>query len=520
MPHDVTAALPQRLNLGWHLPWQWRAPLLHLAIAGLLLAVLFRADWAAMAQQWWNSSTYNHILLIPAIVVWLVVQRADALARLTPAAWWPGAVLFGAALLIWLLGAMSDVALVRDFGAVTLLIAATIALVGPRVGAALAFPFGYLLFLVPFGDEIVPQLQMVTAGLTIALVHLSAIPAAIDGVFIATPAGLFEVAEACSGVKFLVAMIALGVLVANVGFVSWRRRCAFLVLCVAMPVLANGVRAWGTIYIAQYLGAQKASGFDHIVYGWLFFAVVVAATLGIAWRFFDRPLGAAMIDADAISASRLIDRLAALRISAVAALLLLLALGVGAKSWVAAADGLAAPLPRQLFLPEVPGWHRADYHPREWWQPRASGAGHRLLGRYADSSGRQIDVFFALYASQRPGREAGGFGEGALRPDSGWAWQSPGPAIVHATSDRLLGSGGTARLAQTTYRTGPLLTGSIARLRLANLQDRLLLRARPTMVLILSAEDKPGQSAAQTVSAFRQAAGPQGAWMDRIAGLR
>ena len=502
------------------MPWQWRAPLLHLAIAGLLLAVLFRADWAAMAQQWWNSSTYNHILLIPAIVVWLVLQRAEALARMTPAAWWPGAVLFGAALLIWLLGAMSDVALVRQFGAVALLIAAVVVLVGPRVGAALAFPLGYLLFLVPFGDEIVPQLQMITAGLTIALVHLSAIPAAIDGVFIATPAGLFVVAEACSGVKFLVAMIALGVLVANVGFVSWRRRCAFLVLCVAMPVLANGVRAWGTIYLAQYVGAEKASGFDHIVYGWLFFALVVAATLGIAWRFFDRPVGTAMIDADAIAASRLIGRLAALRISAVAALLLLLALGVGAKSWVAAADGVAAPLPRQLFLPEVPGWRRADYHPREWWQPRASGAGHRLLGRYADGSGRQIDVFFALYASQGPGREAGGFGEGALRPDSGWAWRSPGPAIVEATSDRLLSSGGTARLAQTTYRTSPLLTGSVARLRLASLQDRLLLRARPTMVLILSAEDKPGQSAAQTVSAFRQAAGPQGAWMDRIAGLR
>ncbi len=502
------------------MPWQWRAPLLHLAIAGLLLAVLFRADWAAMAQQWWNSSTYNHILLIPAIVVWLVLQRAEALARMTPAAWWPGAVLFGAALLIWLLGAMSDVALVRQFGAVALLIAAVVVLVGPRVGAALAFPLGYLLFLVPFGDEIVPQLQMITAGLTIALVHLSAIPAAIDGVFIATPAGLFVVAEACSGVKFLVAMIALGVLVANVGFVSWHRRCAFLALCLAMPVLANGVRAWGTIYLAQYVGAEKASGFDHIVYGWLFFALVVAATLGIAWRFFDRPVGTAMIDADAIAASRLIGRLAALRISAVAALLLLLALGVGAKSWVAAADGVAAPLPRQLFLPEVPGWRRADYHPREWWQPRASGAGHRLLGRYADGSGRQIDVFFALYASQGPGREVGGFGEGALRPDSGWAWRSPGPAIVEATSDRLLSSGGTARLAQTTYRTGPLLTGSVARLRLASLQDRLLLRARPTMVLILSAEDKPGQSAAQTVSAFRQAAGPQGAWMDRIAGLR
>jgi len=81
-----------------------------------------------------------------------------------------------------------------------------------------------MLFLVPFGDELVPTLQMITADLTIALVHLSGIPAVIDGVFIDTPIGLFEVAEACSGVKFLVAMVALGSLAAHVCFASWWRR--------------------------------------------------------------------------------------------------------------------------------------------------------------------------------------------------------------------------------------------------------------------------------------------------------
>jgi exosortase/archaeosortase family protein len=66
------------------------------------------------------------------------------------------------------------------------------------------------------------------------------------------------VAEACSGVKFLIAMVALGVLVANVCFRSWHRRAAFMALCVAVPILANGVRAWGTIYAAQYVGDRKS----------------------------------------------------------------------------------------------------------------------------------------------------------------------------------------------------------------------------------------------------------------------
>src|SRR5439155_24648513 len=141
-----------------------------------------------------------------------------------------------------------------------------------------------------------------------ALVHLSGIPATIDGVFIDTPAGLFEVAEACSGVMFLVAMFAFGILAAYVCFISWRRRILFLALSLTVPVLANGFRAWGTVFAAQYVGVKRAAGFDHIIYGWVFFGLVIAATLVLSWRFFDRPRDDPMVDAEAIAASPLLAR--------------------------------------------------------------------------------------------------------------------------------------------------------------------------------------------------------------------
>ena len=158
----------------------------------------------------------------------------------------------------------------------------------PRVTAALLFPLAYMLFLVPFGDELVPALQAVTASLAVNLTHASGVPAIVDGIFIDTPAGLFEVAEACSGVKFLVAMIALGTLVAHLCFESPRRRAVFMAACIVVPVLANGVRAWGTIYVAQSQGVEFAAGFDHIVYGWVFFALVMGGLLLGGWRYFDR----------------------------------------------------------------------------------------------------------------------------------------------------------------------------------------------------------------------------------------
>lgn len=502
------------------LPAAWRRPLGALAAVLLALFALFAADWAEMAGQWWNSSTYNHVLLVPPILAWLVWQRWPELQRLDPSPWWPGLVLFGAALFLWVLGAFAGFSLVRQAAVVGMTGAAVLALLGPRIGAGLAFPLAYMVFLVPFGDELIPLLQTVTARLTIALVHLSGVPAAIDGVFIDTPAGLFEVAEACSGIKFLIAMIALGVLVGHVCFRSWARRAAFLGVCVVVPVLANGVRAWGTIYAAQFVGAARAGGLDHIIYGWFFFAAVIALVLAIGWRFFDRPADASLVDVAALQASPLLRRLAGLQLGQGRLLVGMALLTLAGQGWAWAADRLDAPVPRQIVLSAVPGWHRVDYRPALWWEPRAQGANHRLLGRYADANGNEVDVFFALYSGQSEGREAGGFGEGALTPGSGWAWRADGPPLAAGRSERLLGRGQVERLAETYYRTGPLLTGSNMRLKLANIADRLLLRERTTALLILSSESRPGRDPQAALAAFRAAAGPLPRWIDSMAAGR
>lgn len=498
-------------------PEAWRKAGLPLAVGWLVLIGLFHVDWAAMAGQWWNSSTYTHILIVPAIVAWLVAARAPQLALLRPRAWWPGLIAFAGAGLLWLLGTLAGFSLASQAGAVAMLVGCAVTFLGPKPSAGLVFPLAYLAFLVPFGDELIPALQMITAKLTITLVGLSGIPAKIDGVFIETPAGLFEVAEACSGVKFLIAMVAFGTLVANVCFRSWMRRAAFLTLAIIFSILANGVRAWGTIFLAQYVGAEQATGIDHLIYGWIFFAVVMTAVLAIAWRFFDRGAADPMIDAPAIDRSAVLTKLERYSIGKPFAMLMLAALAMTVMAWATAADRLRAPLPSEISLPEVVGWQRVSYTPTVPWEPRANGAEHRLLGRYRDAEGRQVDVFFALYALQDEGREAGGFGEGALRPGSGWAWLSPGAPVTEAKADRLLGAGRHMRLAETTYRTGRVTTGSNLRLKLANITDRLALRARPTMLLILSSEDpKPEAS----LRAFRASVGPLGPWMDRMAQTR
>ena len=513
MPAEITGRWQQ-------VPRIWRGALIRMAVVWLALFAVFFPDWAAMSRQWWDISTYNHIVLVPLILIWLVAQRAAPLGKLVPQAWWPGIFAVLAAGFVWLLGAISGLDIARQAGAVGLLAASVPLLLGPRVTAGLFFPLCYMLFLVPAGEEMVSVLQTITARITIVLTHASGVPAVIEGVFINTPAGLFEVAEACSGIKFLIAMIAFGVLAANVCFVSWPRRILMIIACVVVPVIANGIRAWGTIYAAQIFGIKVAAGFDHIIYGWVFFALVLTFVIVTAWRFFDRPVDAPMIDAAAINHQPMLARLSRLRMSSVAAMVSLALVIAGYQGWAAFADRLTAPVPAQIDLPQVPGWTRVSYNPTLWWEPRAQGSDHRLIGSYGDGRGHRVDVFLAVYASQGEGREAGGFGQGALPPSSVWAWQSDAPDIDGANGEQLLGGGRVERVAQTWYRTGTLMSGSNLRLKLAVIADHILLRPRTTSLLIISAENMPGQDGLQAIAAFRHDAGPLGQWVDRIVALR
>jgi exosortase A len=266
----------------------WAFALVRLALAAIVIFALTLPEWREMAHQWWDIDTYTHILLIPPILAWLAWLRREELARIDPAGWVPGLGVLVAGLAVWLAGREAEINLVSQTGAIIALQGTVAALLGARVTLVLAFPLLYAFFLVPFGDEIIPVLQDVTARIAVALTHASGVPATVHGLFIDTPAGRFVIAEECAGVKFLIAMIAIATLLAWTGFRSWKRRALLLAGAALTSIIANGVRAWGTIYAAQYVGAERAGGIDHIIYGWVFFAVVIALVLAAAWRFFER----------------------------------------------------------------------------------------------------------------------------------------------------------------------------------------------------------------------------------------
>ena len=131
------------------------------------------------------------------------------------------------------------------------------------------------MFSVPIGNELIPALQEITAEITVFFIKLSGIPVFYEGLYITIPSGVFEVAVACSGIRYLIASLTIGCLYAHLTYSSIKKQLAFIVLAILTPILANGIRAYLIVLIAHLSDLKYATGVDHLIYGWLFFGLVI-----------------------------------------------------------------------------------------------------------------------------------------------------------------------------------------------------------------------------------------------------
>ncbi len=489
----------------------WQAHLAALGLVWAILLALFVTDVADIVGIWWASATFNHCLLVAPIIAWLVWQRLPELKRIEPGAWSPGLWVLAVGALAWLVGEASSLALARHFGLILMLQGAVVACLGRWVSRGLAFPLFYAFFLVPFGEELVPPLQTVTALLATGLLDLFGVPAHLDGIFITTPFGYFEVAEACAGVQFLIAMIAFGALVANVCFRSWRRRIAFMAASILIPVLANGVRAWGIIQVAHITSIDFAVGFDHVIYGGLFFAVIIALILAVGWPFFERAPGEAWINSSLQGRAGPAGGLR--RIAPIA--ILIAALPVAWSASVSASG--TRPVPPDFVLPQVAGWTSETAGTE--WTPSFAGADLLRVGRYRDSDGRFVDLAIAVYARQDESGELVGYGQGAAGVGTGWAWTSARPAPPNGRAERIA-SHGVVREVVSFYRVGDKVIGSDMGVKLETLKVRLFGGPqRAVAILISSPAPAAGASPRPAIDRFLTALGPIDVIADRASGL-
>lgn len=272
--------------------WRGLRGAIGILVAGLvLLGLLFHTEIAAAVRVWDASTAYNHCFLVIPIACYLAWDRRDGLRGLSAHPLPVAALLALPLAAAWLVAERLGIMEGRQLVLISLVQVLVVAAMGWRTWWALSGPLLYLYFLVPFGEFMVPKLQDVTTVFVRHGLDLLAIPAYIDGYVIEIPEGTFFIAEACAGLRFLIASIAFGCLYALMMYRSPGRRAAFIAASIIIPVIANGFRALGIVWLGHIIGSAQAAAADHVIYGWIFFSIVILLLIlvGLPFRQDDRP---------------------------------------------------------------------------------------------------------------------------------------------------------------------------------------------------------------------------------------
>ncbi len=365
-----------------------------LAAALLLAVVIHSPTFATMVEIWMRSDTFVHGFLIVPVSAYLVWRRWPLLRTVDIEPFYPGLLLLCAATTAWWLADFLDVQVGKQLMATAILPLLVLTLAGTKFTRNIAFPLGYLLFAVPFGEAAIPYLIDFTAEFTVRALQLTGFPVLRDGAFFSIPTGNFEVAKACSGIRYVLASLALGTLYGYLIYNQTSKRIAFFVFALVLPILANGVRAYGIVLLAHYSGMRIAVGVDHIIFGWLFFGLIMLLMFWVGNRYCDRPLAESSDELKPVTRAE--GSASAYRRFLPAAGCVFLILVAGAStSWLL--EGVSA----SVGAPGLPTgstvWRQGNTTPD--WQPAYVGASWTLVGQY-DDDGRRIDLAIVRYDRQ------------------------------------------------------------------------------------------------------------------------
>lgn len=483
----------------------WRNGLVALLLAFALLIGAYWSTAAGMVEIWDRSGTFTHAFLVLPISLWLIWRLRGPLAGFVPV---PNPWLALPLLLVgivWLFGELVAVNVLTQFALVSMIILCVPMLLGLPLTRAILFPLLFLYFCVPFGEFVMPRLMQWTADITVIGVRLSGVPVYQEGLQFIIPSGHWSVVEACSGIRYLIASICVGVLFAYLNYVSLKRRVLFVIAAALVPLVANWIRAYGIVMLGHLSGNKLATGVDHLVYGWVFFGIVMTALFMIGMRW-QEPERMPTFNPEMAGPRRSL----AFTWLLLAIVLLLPRAGL----WlVQRGDSTAAPQLALEQLQDIGVWKGAPEGFTSW-QPAFTQPAFAWKRSYAAGT-RQAAVYLAYYRNQDSQRKlVSSENMLARNDDTFWAVVERGGRELGGNEVRTarlrggsVGASGEQRLrVWQWYWVAGVLTASDVKAKLLNLKSRLSGRGDDGAIIVMFAPEAQDGGADAALSDFAPAA--------------
>ncbi|MEO8935685.1 MAG: exosortase A [Burkholderiaceae bacterium] len=513
---DRQPAAPMPLNAA-----RWRRAGLLFALGFTALIAIYIDTVLDLWDGWGRTGTFAHGYVIFPVSAWLIWRLRDRLRVTVPKVQPLALIPLAGGGLFWLIGHSAGVHAPEQYAFVAMIPCLVWAVFGNDVTRRILYPLAFLFFAVPAGDFLMPTLMDHTADFTVAALRFSGVPVFREGNYFSIPSGSWSVVEACSGLRYLIASITLGFLFAYLNYRSAWRRVAFIIASILVPIVANWLRAYMIVMIAHLSSNKLATGVDHIIYGWLFFGLVMMLLfwVGNFWRDDDdadlhAPAGAV---ADVPSGGSSM-RAVALMTAAVIAI---------AAPWPAIGNRLERTAddlhPGAIAIDGIAGWPKSD-------APFTTFLPHYLHARSSEntvftSGDRKVALFVGYYSGQLSNGPMVTYGNDVVivsdkvwgdvarsnRTVDGAGVDGGGLGVVQSEIKSDAAGGSERLLAWRWFWINGRLTTSTYLAKAYNALDKLTGRGDDSAVIVVTTPmtGATDPQAAETLEAFVKAAQPQ-----------
>ncbi|MET0012466.1 MAG: exosortase A [Sedimenticola sp.] len=381
----------------------WKRQGILLSILLIVLIVAYYETFESIVAIWIRSETFAHGFIIAPITLWLVWRVKDQLYELIPETNYIGLPLLFMAGLIWLLATYIDVLAIQQLAVVSMIPLIVLSAFGWKITIAIAFPLFFLMLSVPIGEELTPVLIEFTADFTVAMIKLVNIPVYREGNFLQLPTGNWSVVKACSGVRYLIASVTLGLLYAYLNYKSLRKKIIFIAASIVIPIIANGLRAFIIVMLGHLSDMKIATGVDHLIYGWIFFGIVIGIMFFVGSFWWDKDYHPEIVRSKhsiGDLGNKAFSRYLAILMAAV--LVLVWPFKVYLESQSPSVVDL-----KELTVSMPDGWDKMNES--FIWKPDFHGMDEEFSASYRNHLGQAVNLYIGYYADQRQDAELGNY---------------------------------------------------------------------------------------------------------------
>jgi exosortase D (VPLPA-CTERM-specific) len=269
--------------------YSWRFPPLDWAVMVFTLGVAivpFARVLNQLVGMWESAPEYSHCMLIPVISAFLIFRERAVLARMRFKGSWAGVAVLLAGAGLWGVAELSTIWVIEQYAFVVVIYGLTLALVGPEAFRRLWMAMLILLFTIPlpifFSNSLSLHLELISSAIGVDVIRLFNIPVYLDGNVIDLGVYQLQVAEACSGLRYLFPLMTLAFIVAYFFRAPFWKRAALFLASVPIAILMNSLRI-GLIGVSvAYWGRKMAEGVLHYFEGWVVFMISTALLIVLA----------------------------------------------------------------------------------------------------------------------------------------------------------------------------------------------------------------------------------------------